>query len=148
MEALFKKGTPATVRTVTEADTARLAPLVTWLPIGPRFSTSYQFAPDTGSTTIWLGKPAAGRVSARRARSKADAPLADTLLYPCGSYAPCRRVEGSRALFIYPHSPRPTTLCRQVPRVPGTLKPSLQVPTAEENRPVNQAVRYLIHARP
>ena len=28
---------------------------------------------------------------------------------------------GSRALFIYPHSPRPATLCRQMPRVPGTL---------------------------
>ena len=121
MEALLKKGTPATVGTVTEAGTAQLAPLVTRLPIGPRFSTPYQFAPDTGSTTIWLGKPAAGRVSARRARSKTDAPLADTLLYPCGSYAPCRRVEGSRARSLYPHSPCPATLCRAVPRVSGTV---------------------------
>ena len=37
------------------------------------FWTPYQFAPDTGSTAIWLRKPAAGRVSARRAWSKADA---------------------------------------------------------------------------
>ena len=29
-----------------------------------------------------------------------------------------------------------------------TLKPALQVPTAEENRPVNTSVRYLIRARP
>ena len=29
---------------------------------------------------------------------------------------------GSRALFIYPHSPRPATLCRQMPRVPGTVR--------------------------
>ena len=65
MEALFKKGTSATVGTVTEVGTARERPSITRLPVSSLFSTPYQFAPDTGSTAIWLKKPAAGRVSAR-----------------------------------------------------------------------------------
>ena len=35
--------------------------------------------------------------------------MADTLLHPCGSYAPCRRVEGSRVRFLYLDSSRPAT---------------------------------------
>ena len=30
--------------------------------------------------------------------------MADTLLYPCGNHAPCRRSEGSRAKNVYPDS--------------------------------------------
>jgi hypothetical protein len=151
--------------------------------------------------------------------------MADTLLHPCGSYAPCRRVEGSRVRFLYLDSSRPATrlqehraypelfalLGGQVPdlrglflrghggnsaalgvrqgdairNISGTFgghaigwrggwgsgpfyswdsgdrgsggngtgtswgfDASRIVPTAEENRPVNQSVRYLIRARP
>ena len=150
--------------------------------------------------------------------------MADTLLHPCGSYAPCRRVEGSRVRFLYLDSSRPATrlqepraypelfavLGGQVPDLRGlflrghggdsaalgvrqgdairnikgqitgnglmsggatgpfyswytqnfgigngaydkngvAFDASRVVPTAEENRPVNTAVRYLVRARP
>ena len=150
--------------------------------------------------------------------------MADTLLHPCGSYAPCRRVEGSRVRFLYLDSSRPATRLQEPRAYPelfavvGSQVPDLRglflrghggdsaalgvrqgdairnikgqitgnglmsggatgpfyswytqnfgigngaydkngvafdasrvVPTAEENRPVNTAVRYLVRARP
>ena len=154
--------------------------------------------------------------------------MADTLLHPCGSYAPCRRVEGSRVRFLYLDSSRPATRLQEHRAYPelfavlGNSVPDLRglflrghggnsaalgvqqsdairnivgssptmtgggrydqtsgaisahvwyyqsantlggpgmtyglnfdasrvVPTAEENRPVNTAVRFLVRARP
>ena len=152
--------------------------------------------------------------------------MADTLLHPCGSYAPCRRVEGSRVRFLYLDSSRPATrlqehraypelfavLGGQVPDLRGLFlrghggnsaalgvqqedairnitgefgakargmwrtetsgvfatsgtgggshdsngwgteyfqfDASRVVPTADENRPMNTAVRFLVRARP
>ena len=58
------------------------------------FSTPYLFAPDTGSTATWRQTPAAGRVSARRTRSKTDA----TWLIPSFTLAGVmRRADAWRA---------------------------------------------------
>ena len=93
-EGAYIKREPRFLRpTETRAGTARFAPPSTRLPT-PLIFDPVSVAPDTGSTAIWRQTPEAGRVPARRARSKADATW---LIPPFTLAGVMRRADARRA---------------------------------------------------
>ena len=95
-EGAYIKREPRFLRpTETGAGTARFAPPSTRLPT-PLIFDPVSVAPDTGSTAIWRQTPEAGRVPARRARSKADA----TWLIPPFTLAGVMRRADARRVAV------------------------------------------------
>ena len=94
-KALHKKGTPVPATNRNWGLYGAVCAPTTRLPM-PLIFDPVSVAPDTGSTAIWRQTPEAGRVPARRARSKTDA----TWLIPSFTLAGVMRRADARRVAV------------------------------------------------
>lgn len=120
MEALSKKGTPASARTGTGAGTARLAPPCTATESSLHLSAPYQCQLIRGQPFMADYRPAAaGRgVPATPRRHSVSC---GTPLIVC-AVPGADQEGGSRARSLYLDSSCPATRCRAARRVSGTVR--------------------------